>query len=97
MPLKYTVITDKPWKYLLKIVKDKYMENNFLIVEKIDDKYGYLEDSSKNIVKVSLSLLPENIKCGDCIRIINGNYIFDKDLTEKRKVYAINLTKSLTK
>ena len=71
------------------------MDNQFLVVEKMDNKYAYCEDASKNTVMIALSNLPAKIKENDCIRIINKGYMIDEELTEKRKKEMISLTKSL--
>lgn len=71
------------------------MNKQFLVVEKIYDGFAYCEDENRDIIKISMDNMPENLKENDCIILIEDKYIIDEKLTEERKQSIINLSKSL--
>lgn len=68
---------------------------DFLVVEKINENYAFCEDSNKEIAKIPLFKLYDGVKINDCIVIKNEKFIYDDDLTKKRKSDAIRLSKLL--
>ena len=71
------------------------MDKEFLVVEKISENMAFCENSNRETVKIPLNELPECVKENDCIVLLNGVYVIDKELTDKRKQEALELTKSL--
>ena len=68
---------------------------DFLVVEKIYKNMAFCENYKRQIIKIPLEILPENIEENDCIVYSDGIYIIDRELTNKRKREALELTKSL--
>jgi hypothetical protein len=51
------------------------IENNIAILENIEDK---------NIIEISLDLLPNGVKEKDILKLENENYVLDNDEKEER-------------
>lgn len=65
-------------------------------VEKIEDNIVILEDRSKNtFFNIEKSNLPNNIKEGDILEVVDGKYIINKDSTKKIKEDIRNKFNSL--
>lgn len=56
-----------------------------LIVYRLEGEYAVCEDEDKKMVNIQLESLPIDLKEGDCIEYINGEYKTNVEVTELRK------------
>ena len=56
-----------------------------LIVDRIESNFAVCEDENQNMININLEEFTEVPKDGDIIELIDGEYIINKEETEKRK------------
>ncbi len=64
-------------------------------VDRFEGNIAVLEDDNRHTIDVARSLLPCEIKVGDCIRLKNGKYEKDADETALRRKRTERLMKQL--
>ena len=58
----------------------------YYIVDRIEEEFAICENSETyDMVNIPLSELPEGISEGNCIRLVNDEYVRDIELEEQRK------------
>ncbi len=58
----------------------------YYIVDRIEEEFAVCENSETyDMVNIPLSELPEGIAEGNCIRLVNDEYVRDIELEEQRK------------
>lgn len=69
---------------------NNFLENNSFkdgdcfTVDRFENNFVVLEDrQTENLINVSINKLPSNIKEGDLLSFQNGNFILDKEQTNK--------------
>ncbi len=58
----------------------------YYIVDRIEEDFAVCENSETyDMINIPLSELPEGIREGNCIRLVNDEYIVDEELENQRK------------
>ncbi len=67
-----------------------------LIVDRIIEDFAVCEDAiTEKFVDISLSELPDNVKEGDCIILIDDRYVIDEEVTNRRREENFDLYNQL--
>jgi len=65
-----------------------------LIVDRFEGEYAVCKDENKKMINNQLESLPNDIKEGDCVEYINGEYKINVEVKELRKIEIDELTKT---
>lgn len=65
------------------------------IIDRFEENYAVIEDKDKKIIQVLRNRLPKQVKEGDCLVLVNGNYVIDEKATRERKQQVHNLMNQL--
>lgn len=68
-----------------------------LIIDRFEEEYAVCENKYKKMINIHISELPQCVKEGDCIELINGKYIINHKETKRLRKEIEKLTESLWK
>jgi len=66
-----------------------------LIIDRFEEEYAVCENEYKKMINIHISELPQGIKEGDCIELINEKYIINHKETERLRKEIEKLTENL--
>ncbi len=67
------------------------------ILEAVEGSVAKLEKDDGSFINIDLTLLPENIKCGDVLLLENGKYTILQNESLERKEKLLSLQQRLFK
>ncbi len=69
------------------------MDKKFFSVDRFEEDFAVLEDDGQNHLNVLRSRLPVGVCEGDILFLLDGQYFFDKEETERRRNYILEKLK----
>ncbi len=65
------------------------MDKKFFSVDRFEEDFAVLEDDGQKHSNVLRSKLPVGVGEGDILFLLDGQYFFDKEETERRRNYIL--------
>lgn len=60
------------------------------IIDRMEEASAVCEDENKNMINLPIHMLPSEIKEGDIISDLDGQFIIDIEATQERRVHMRN-------
>lgn len=66
-----------------------------MVVDRIENGIAVIENEDGTHIEVKCAVLPMSIREGDAVKLENGRYVIDYDMTDKYRADSKNLLKKL--
>lgn len=73
------------------------MEKKYFSVDRFESDFAVIEDDDERTFNVLISKLPIGTSEGDVLFLLDGQYLFDKEETQKRREYLLAKLRKIEK